>query len=135
MFAGIRDFLQAVFYPFLIINMGCRYGSHSNDAIHRRAYIVGHIGQEIRLCPVCFFRCVKCRTQGHFLLPLFFYQIINISGSHYYSKTAVSLLYKCHPCLKIYDLIIFQFFISKGIIFSICPEMLQRQFFHKLTVR
>ena len=47
--AGLGDLAQTVPHPLLIVQIGPGNGRHAHDGIHRRADIVGHIGQEFRL--------------------------------------------------------------------------------------
>ena len=47
-------------------------GSESNDCVHWRADIMGHIGQEGGFCPIGMLRLHQCVLQSLSLLFLFF---------------------------------------------------------------
>ena len=63
MLACPGNLLQTVLNPLFIVNMGRSNGCHADDPIHRRADVMGHIGQEISLCLVFRLRRVKGRLQ------------------------------------------------------------------------
>ena len=44
---GNRDLSQTVLNPFRIMDMGLRYGSHTQYGIHRGTDIMAHSGQEV----------------------------------------------------------------------------------------
>ena len=133
MFASLSNFLKAILNPLFIINMRRGNCRHSDNAVHRCADIMGHIGQEIRLSLICRFCRIKCCLQCHFLLALLLDQIIYISGTDYCDETTVFFLYKRNPCLQIYGSVICMFFVSQRVVFAICTNMIQRQFFDKFT--
>ena len=72
MIAGRCDLSQVILHLFGIINMCRRKGCKSNDGIHRRPDIMGHIIQECRLR----FVGVLCRRQCILQVRLLLLQLL-----------------------------------------------------------
>ena len=69
MLTGCMNFFQIIQNKFCVANMRCRKCCKSNNRIHRRTDIMGHIIQERCFRPVCMFRSCECISQ--ILIPLY----------------------------------------------------------------
>ena len=76
MIAGRHDFLQTVPHLFRIVYVRRGNIGKSNDGVHRRADVVGHIGEEGALgvirVPCLLQGCFEKPSLSEFFLPLFF---------------------------------------------------------------
>ena len=63
MTARFCDLAKALDHPVLTLDIRTRNGGQANDCIHRRTDIMGHIGEEFRLCTACTLRCPICFFQ------------------------------------------------------------------------
>ena len=81
MVAGCGDLGQIILDLLGIVDMRCGKGRKSDDSVHRRPDVVGHIIEKCSLCPVGMLGCSKrvLEVNGLLLQPCFhFFLIINI---------------------------------------------------------
>ena len=79
------DLPQTILYPRLLVDMGQCNRRHPHNGIHRGTNVMGHVGQEAALGPVCFFRRMKSILKRRFLpfqfldaLLLLFYKTLPV---------------------------------------------------------
>ena len=131
--AGLGNLLQTVFHTLLFVQTGHGDSGHADDAVHRGANVMGHIGEKVGLSLVGGLRGVIGRLQCHFLLAFLPDQVIYIPRSDHSHETAVLLMDKGHSRLKVKVSAICKLFIDKRIVISVFFYMLQRQLFNKFT--
>ena len=89
-FAGCEYFTKIVFHLLLIAAVGDRQGCKTDDCIHRRSNIMGHIVQECSLCNVRMLRFSKSLLQNRLLFQLLADNVVYIPESDQDKITSVA---------------------------------------------
>ena len=95
MITGRKYFLQTVSYLIPVINMTGRNGGKSDNSVHRRTDVVGHIGQKCSLGPVSMLRLHQCVLERLGLFLLLLHLIGNLFG-HNHDHNITRLVILCH---------------------------------------
>ena len=83
--AGRQNFGQVVFHFLPVVNVGYRQRRETDDCVHRRADIMGHVGKEGALCFIRFLRHMEGLLrqmpgifQGGVILPKLFVELFQL---------------------------------------------------------
>ena len=95
MIAGRKHLLKAVPHLIFVVNMTHRNGCKTNNRVHGRSYIMGHIGQKGGLCSVGMLRLHECVLQSLCLLFLLKYLPRNLLR-HHHNHNIACLIILCH---------------------------------------
>ena len=130
--AGLGDLAQAVAHALWVVDVGGGDGGHADDAVHGRADVVAHVGEEVRLGLVGGLCGVEGLLQGLLLLAFALDEVVDAARADDGDAVPVGLPHERDARLQVDDAAVVGVLVGEGVVLAVVAQVLDRELLEEL---